>query len=491
MSLVTRLTLYLLTALALVVVCFSVTLYWMTRQYLYRQLDAQLVAALDTLEAAVDVESGGLEWEPLDRRIVLPRDSGLESLQWCVSDRNGQVIDESSSTAADLALGSWRTKAWPVDPPDGTAFGMLQNRKVAGRRLRLSELLQMGRGHSEDDGPEDDVEYPEIYLVAAISQAPAASSLRYLTGALAGISAAVVLGGALLSRALGRRALAPVRNMALATRRMSGATWGQRLPMPHARDELADLSESFNELLGRLEETAARQQRFAADASHQLRTPLAGLMSLAEVTARRERPAEEYREALHRVAAEAKRMQHIVESLLFLARLDHVETVLDAEAVPLSDWLANQRTRWDQTQEASRLRFLGLEGRAPCIRAHPQLLSQLLDNLIDNALKHSPLDSPIEIKAVADGTTVGFAVIDHGDGIAPDTLPHIFKPFYRARELAAGVGGVGLGLAVARGIASAFDGTILVDSAPGVGTRFEVRFPLGGDSTSAVRERTN
>src|SRR5207248_10102086 len=141
-------------------------------------------------------------------------------------------------------------------------------------------------------------------------------------------------------RALCRRALAPVTRMAGAARIMSAADLDQRLPAPGSRDELEDLRRAFNGLLGRLQEAFERQRRFTGDASHQLRTPLTVMLGQIEVALRRDRPAGEYRDALHVAHGQAVRLRQIVEMLLFLARADAEARLRHLERVELAGWLA-------------------------------------------------------------------------------------------------------------------------------------------------------
>src|SRR4029077_13550209 len=119
-----------------------------------------------------------------------------------------------------------------------------------------------------------------------------------------------------------RRALGPVTRMAEAARSMGAADLSERLPTPTSADELADLGEAFNGLLDRLGEALERERRFAGEASHQLRTPLAAVIGQVEVALRRDRSPDEYRRVLDSVLSQAERLRRVVEALLFLARTE-------------------------------------------------------------------------------------------------------------------------------------------------------------------------
>src|SRR5262245_42378862 len=135
MSLATRLSVFFLAALALVLAGFSGTLYLLAWTYLDRQLDERLERVLDPLEAAVDIETGGLEWEPSDRRLLLGVGNGPEEVRWAVGDGTGEPVDRSANAGRDGFPAHWSPGAWPADPPDGTAFGGSTAWRLAGRRL--------------------------------------------------------------------------------------------------------------------------------------------------------------------------------------------------------------------------------------------------------------------------------------------------------------------------------------------------------------------
>jgi two-component system OmpR family sensor kinase len=478
MSLVTRLTAFFLSALAVALLGFSVILYVLAHGHLYRQLDERLEAALDMLEASVDIEPGGLEWEPTDRRLRLGLESGVEQVRWVVCDDHGRPIDHSTNAVVgDFLTTGWAPAAWPVQPPDATAFGAVPGWRLGGRRLRLGELLKRGRGHAEDDVPEDEVEYPVLVLTAGLSPTPVEASLRRLGFALSGLSVGLWLGAAALGRRLCRRALAPVTEMAKAAREMTAAGLGEDLPSPGTHDELDDLGHAFNDLLARLNHTFERQRRFTADASHQLRTPLAGILSLIEVIRRRRRPPEEYEQTLDRVFREATRLRQTVESLLFLARTEAEATLPAGEPIDLAAWVPGQLKRWSEHPRASDIREEISEDPLT-VYAHPSLLAQSLDNLLDNASKYSDPGTPITVRAWQEPGTIFLAVEDQGQGLAVDELAHVFEPFYRApRARQLGRSGVGLGLSMVHRIINASGGSIDVESKPSRGSRFVFRFP--------------
>jgi signal transduction histidine kinase len=493
MSLSARLSLFFLAALAAVLLGFSASLYLLGRSYLGRQLDVHLEKALDTLEAAVDVETDGLEWEPEDRRLTLGLDPGEEHVRWAVLDGRGGLVDHSPNAARGGFPPPMGPDVLPEMPGDATAVGDVPGWRLARRHLRLAELLRLGKGHPEDDEPEDDVEYTDLILTVGLSPAPVAASLRRLALALAGVSAGLWILCALIGQQLCRRALVPVLRMAASARALarSDPSGTAAIPSPGTGDELEDLARAFNELLARRHEALERQRRFAGDASHQLRTPLAGLLSLVEVIRRRPRTAEEYEQALDQVHREASRLRQIVEALLFLARSEPDAAPPEGEPIELVAWVPDQLRPFSGHPRADDIRFEATEGPA-WVYAHPPLLAQAIENLVDNALKYSEPGTPVAVACRREKDVASLSVSDRGCGMTPEELASVFEPFYRAPEARRlGRPGVGLGLSVAQRIVAAAGGTIEAESEPGRGTRFVLRFPrIPPSSTAGVRPAT-
>jgi two-component system OmpR family sensor kinase len=482
MSLATRLSAFFLIALALVLTGFSASLYLLARTYLVRQLDERLQQALDTLEASVDIEPGGLEWEPSDRRMTLGVEPGDSAVRWAVRDGKGASVDRSSNSRPGQFPGNWTPQAWPRDPVDGTVFGDAPGWRLAGRRLRLEELLKQGRGHPNDE-PGYEVPYTELVLAVGLTPVPVEVTLGRLGLTLVLLSLGVWSAAAVIGRRLCLRALTPLSRMAKAATAMTAADLGRQLPAPGTRDELDELGQAFNDLLERLHEAFDQmseayeeQRRFAGDASHQLRTPLAALLGQVQVALRRDRSPEEYRHVLEVVRTEGVRLRQIVESLLFMAQPDGTRP--EPQEVDLTFWLPDQLSRWSAHPRATDL-HCEIRAISPLgVRVHGPLLSQLLDNLLENACKYSLPGTPVIVRVCKQSGLAVLGVEDQGSGLTTEEARHIFEPFFRT-ELARldGQPGVGLGLAVVARIAAAFGGSVGVRSEPGVGSLFTVSLP--------------
>jgi len=279
---------------------------------------------------------------------------------------------------------------------------------------------------------------------------------------------------------ISRRALAPVDDITLAAKSIGIQNLSQRLNVPATGDELQRLSETWNDMLARLESAVKRLSQFTADASHELRTPVALIRTTAELTLRRERSPDTYREALRQVVLESERTSRLVEDLLLLARADAGLPALSLERLDLSPLV---RDVCQQGQVLAEERHLQISTEAPedpvYVEANDPALRRLLLLLLDNAVKYTPAGGRITISVGSDpaGTTV--AVRDTGIGIADSALPHVFERFYRADESRnRDAGGTGLGLAIAKWIAERHHASLEAESVVGEGSTFRVRFPV-------------
>ena len=373
MSLATRISAFFLVALALVLVGFSGTLYFLARTYLVRQLDDRLTLALDTLEASVDIEPGGLEWEPTDRQMTLGVDQGDDAVRWAVSDGRGTPVDRSANARAANFPPGWSPGA-SARVPDETTFGERPAGAWRGGRSGSTNSSDEG-GATPTTSPAMRCQYPALVLVVGLDPAPVQATLGRLAMTLAGLSVGLWTSAAAVGRRLGRRALMPVHRMASAAAEMTAADIGRRLPAPGTGDELEVLGLAFNGLLDRLNgafdrlnEAYDQQSSFAGDASHQLRTPLAALLGQVQLALRRDRSPEEYRRVLDLVQTEGIRLRLIVESLLSLSQPEGMRT--EAEEVDLGAVGPRSSPPLVRPLPGSRLRGGGA-GRIPLVRAGP------------------------------------------------------------------------------------------------------------------------
>jgi two-component system OmpR family sensor kinase len=478
MSLTTRLSAYFLTALALVLLGFSLTLFLLVRNHLMDQTNQRLELAMQTILAAVEVHAEDVEWEPLERHITLGEDPGADQVRWLVHDDKGRLVDCSVNLL--------------TAPPDAYASGSLEGWRVLSRRLRAGRF-DPEPVHEEiaPDQLPGRVMLPSdrTYRGSAVTVRvglpwhPVAAALQQLAWTLLGVSAGLWGMGALLSRRVCRRAIRPVVEMAGCAKTLRGDQPGQLLPVAPTGDEVEDLGHAFNDLLKRLQEVLQQQQRFAGDASHQLRTPLTAVLGQVEVALRQERSPEEYQRVLQIVRRRAGEMRQMVELLLFLARMPARSEPPDTCIVHLAEWLEDHRRHWEDHPRAGDICWPSLDTEGAWeVCTQPALLGQLVDNLLDNACKYSETGSPIRVSIERTQDSVVLAVVDEGLGIPAADLPHICDPFYRSQEVRRlGRPGFGLGLTVVQRIVAVLGGELHIDSKPGQGSRFCIYLPAVRD----------
>jgi heavy metal sensor kinase len=473
MTLITRVSTFFLTFLAVVLLGFSVSLFWLARAHLARQVEERLEATLQTLGAAAEMEGPLIDWEPAEHHLVLGRSDSLSEARWIVADERGSVIDHSANLASDSFLANMHLSS--DDPAHSQEVRSNEGTwRVAQKLIVSSEMEAPAETHSI---PGPNRRYHRLKITAAVSLEPLYDSLRFLAITLGSLSLGLWTVAALAGRWLGRRALSPVTQMAAAARSMKGTDMGQRLPVTSAGDELEDLSRAFNNLLDRLQESFERQRRFTGDASHQLRTPLASMLGQMEVALRRNRSPEDYQYILKQVNDQADRLRQIVESLLFLARADAEGRLPQREKIDLAAWLDGHLASWAGHRRANDFVVNKKASASAAVVGQATLLGQMIDNVLDNACKYSSPGTPINLHLQTVGESVALTIEDEGRGIEEADLPHIFDPFFRTSDTRlSGIAGHGLGLAIAKRIADALGARIEVRSDRSKGSQFSLVF---------------
>jgi heavy metal sensor kinase len=281
---------------------------------------------------------------------------------------------------------------------------------------------------------------------------------------------------------LARKSLAPITAMAAQARNMGAANLNSRLAIVNERDELGQLAQTFNQLLERLERSFEQQRRFMADASHELRTPVAILRGEAEVTlSKPERSPDEYRQTLSILREESQRLAHLIEDLFTLARADAGQYPLTLRDAYLDEIASGALLRARSLALAKNITLVpAIESDLP-IRADEALLERMLLNLLDNAIKYSPPGSTVTLHCRRDAGRYVLTVADNGPGIPVELQPRIFERFFRAdkaRSRSEGeTGGAGLGLSIARWIVEAHHGQLTLTRSDTAGSTFTAAFP--------------
>jgi len=281
-----------------------------------------------------------------------------------------------------------------------------------------------------------------------------------------------------IGRHVTSRALDPVRQIVDSAARIDAAQIETRLPVGKVSDELALIATTINGMLDRLEAGFEREKRFAGDASHELRGPLAKTIAEIDLALSRDRDAEEYVRALENCRRYADSLRRIVESLLLLSTLDRRTRELETSAVDIADLLVALVDSLDD-DGASRVRLQVEDSPTPLTaRGVQPLLRVALGNLLQNALRHGGGGQPVEIAARRTERSVAVEIADRGPGVPEDDLDRVFRRFARVdasrdRE----TGGVGLGLSIVREIVDAHDGTVALRNRHGGGLVATIELP--------------
>jgi signal transduction histidine kinase len=341
----------------------------------------------------------------------------------------------------------WRVYLVPVDRP-GAAAGVTGGAAGAGYLLAAAPLHRI-----------------DVVIATTRRLAP----LLAAAGGVALLGAGALLAG---------RLLRPVRTLTEAADAIARSrSLSRRVPARPGGDELDRLGATFNTMLDSLEHTARAEQRFVADASHELRAPLTVILANLELLERHTAlTAPEREEALGEATREARRLVRLVADLLALARADAGAT-LRRHPVELDRAVLDAFGAARQMADGRDLTLGELE--PVLVEGDPDQLKQLLLALLDNALKYTPPSGRVSLGLRRAGPVAEVTVRDTGIGIGAEDLPHVFERFYRADPARnRDPGGTGLGLAIARWIAEQHGGTLALSSEPGRGTTATVRLPL-------------
>ena len=283
---------------------------------------------------------------------------------------------------------------------------------------------------------------------------------------------AVALTGWFLARLI----LTPLDHIIHTARQISAERLSTRVHTPDTRGEIRELADTFNEMLDNLEQAFFMQKQLTQDISHELRTPLTILRGEIEVTLKKIRSPEEYQATLASSLEEIKKLTHMTESLLVLARLDSGQMIFDRHVVGLDPLI---RQIIDDLSVIAHEKNIALrvDVIAPiAVLADEAHLRRAVMNILENAIKYTPENGQVSIKAEKREDTVALHISDTGIGIDLERLPFIFERFYRADASRSGKG-FGLGLSISQSIIEAHNGLIEVSSAVGKGTVFLITLP--------------
>jgi heavy metal sensor kinase len=469
MSIRLRLTLWYVILLAVTLVVFSGGLYAILSFNLLNEVDRTLQTRASEVQNSIELSLRGDPRSSISRAVIrLPPANNFATpgifVQVATLDGNpvtrsenlgDQTIKMSSAVLSRVSNGESIYTNMTVDPA---------NLRVYASPLKVRDQV-VG-----------------VIAVAATLE-NVRDTLRRLATLMGGGIAAVLVLAFLVGAFLAHNALVPIDRITRTAQSISHSSdLTRRIPQSTTQDEVGRLAVTFNEMLRRIEELFRSQQRFVADVSHELRSPLTAIRGNLDLLRRGAANDPQARQqALAAIDSESERMQRLVADLLLLARSDE-GIKLQTQAVEL-DTLLLDVYRQARLMAGGVKVCMGNEDQAQIV-GDPDRLKQLLLNLVDNAIKYTPAGGEVKLSLERDTQWVRVTVSDNGMGIPAEDLPKIFDRFYRvdkarARDNSNGsIGGTGLGLAIVKWIAEAHGGRIEVKSEVGKGSTFTLWLPL-------------
>ncbi len=445
MTLRTRLAWIYGVAFALAVLLFAFVSLASIDHALRRSLDERLATAVSAVTALVDVHHGAIAFDDEDRAQMQQALAG--AMEGVVFDARGRVVAATTTAIPPAVVATAR------EARGGLARAQLRS---GGHDLRAA-FNAVTRGST-------------VFGVVAVWQSSDFIDEFDRDAAIAMALAALVLGGGviLLSAGLARRALAPLERFTTLATEIEAHDLSRRIER-HESDELGRLASAFDRMLDRLQAAFARQRQFTADASHELRAPLAVMRTETDVALAKERSAAEYRAALETIAGEVERIDTLVGALLMAARADSAQLQIEPVDVGEIALLTVQRFA-----PAAAARGISIETDArddAFVEGDAQALDRALAAILHNALDFARHAIGVEVRR--SGEHVEIAVADDGRGFTVEALAHGTERFWRG-DSARRRGSTGLGLSIADAIARAHGGALRLTNVAPHGARVTI-----------------
>jgi signal transduction histidine kinase len=439
-----------------------------TRQRLLSTLDAGMQARAMSVAALVRYKEDASGNVYFDDSLMPPSlDAAHPDLFAVWTERSG-LLTRSANWPAGLEV-----------PRTGSDHWKFTWTQIHYRGLRAFQVPVLDREEGKAFQPQSlTIVYaaPMIQLDEQVKQA----------GISIALSSLLLLGATVLLALWGiRRGLLPLQELAAQASLVSTHNWELHVPDDAQKiKELRPLTESMTTMLARLQHSFDQQREFLGNAAHELKTPVAVLKSTLQSLLQRPRPSEEYQKGLEHSLEDLDRLEQLLQWMLRLARAEqwaHGALRRDLQIIDVTATCEEAVERIRQVAE-SRNAKVHLSKNGPVLfRADPEDLQLVWINLLENAVRYGPEGGSVEVTVMREGAgSARITFADHGAGIAPDDLPHVFDRFYRGDpSRTRTTGGFGLGLAIAKALIEAYGGTITANSTPGKGTRMTVELPAG------------
>lgn len=455
LTLTARLTLLYTLVSASVLLGLGVLVAWSTHQH-FIELDR------DYLQDKVQLVQKVMDETPDTAGLAIKLDDLLDSHHglFVAIHRNGSLVYGPRGITFPPELTLQGSATQPLEWTDG-------DRHLRGMSVELVAPKRSGEGVAEAD---------RIRVMLALDTLHHTHFMQVLRQQLAIYVLVATLLSGLLGWLAARSGLAPLRVMKERALKVTAHKLDQRMPVEAVPVEMADLANSLNTMLERLQVDFAKLMDFSSDLAHELRTPISNLLTQTQVSLSQKRDPDTYRDILASNAEEFQRLGRMVSDMLFLAKTDHGIELPNRESVALEVEVNSLLDFYDAVAEEKGVR-LRLEGSATVV-GDRLMIRRAISNLLSNAIRHSLPGADVELSLESQASATALCVANTGDVIPAADLPRLFDRFYRVDKARThpSSDGAGLGLAITKAIMVAHGGGISVISVGGK-TQFCLRFP--------------
>jgi len=461
-SIRSKLTAWYVLLLGVILVLFSILLFFFLSKRLYESVDNSLTVSARIVARSTQINNSRTPFPGLD--LFFDQFMGFGT------NKSYKIYDGSGN------IGSLSKNF------DGSQFPLTQR--------AYSAALKGGTSYEtfliSDDHPIRVITMPVLKGAKLANLVQVGTSLKVVVDTLKNLQIilltavpAVLLLTALIGRFIARRALKPVAKITQTAKDIgSGANLSQRIPVSEVKDEIGQLALTFNSMMDRLESSFTQMRQFSSDASHELRTPLTVLKGQSELALGKERQPEEYQEVISSNLEEVQYMSKVLEDLFLLSKSDENQIALDFESVDLKSLVEEVCKHAEIIAAEKNIKIVIAYLEPVQVYGDPVRLRQMIWNVVVNGIKYTQHDGEVKISVQDKGDGVLIIIQDNGIGISEEDLPLVFNRFYRVdKARSRQEGGTGLGLSICKFIVGAHKGNINLESKLGEGTKFKITLP--------------
>ena len=461
-SIRSKLTAWYVLLLGVILVLFSILLFFFLSKRLYESVDNSLTVSARIVARSTQINNSRTPFPGLD--LFFDQFMGFGT------NKSYKIYDGSGN------IGSLSKNF------DGSQFPLTQR--------AYSAALKGGTSYEtfllSDDHPIRVITMPVLKGAKLANLVQVGTSLKVVVDTLKNLQIilltvvpAVLLLTALIGRFIARRALKPVAKITQTAKDIgSGANLSQRIPVSEVKDEIGQLALTFNSMMDRLESSFTQMRQFSSDASHELRTPLTVLKGQSELALGKERKPEEYQEVISSNLEEVQYMSKVLEDLFLLSKSDENQIALDCESVDLKALIEEVCKHAEIIASEKNIKIVIAYLEPVKVYGDPVRLRQMIWNVVVNGIKYTQHGGEVKISVRGEGDGVLIIIQDNGIGISEEDLPLVFNRFYRVdKARSRQEGGTGLGLSICKFIVSAHKGSSNLKSKLGEGTKFKITLP--------------